>query len=205
MPLLSPPTSSQLVPRPNSRIADKYVQKSVCVTSACIAWLWSSVPTPGLVAKEVGITISEAMVIQFPELNERIVRVDRRLHRNHGDVGCQQVETTADDAERYSFCFYSLVGMVKMHPPKGSRSRSNFDETVNPKAHHRNTSGGQPRSDRHERFESVPNNCEGLKPLAPFGPAPVFIRCSAQKWTRLLFWSLRELRLVGACTRLDSP
>src|SRR5437899_748837 len=100
---------------------------------------------------------------------------------------------------------YSLVGMVKMHPPKGSRSRSNFDETVNPKAHHRNTSGGQPRSDRHERFESVPNNCEGLKPLAHLDQRRPLFNALRRSGPGYCFGADVELMLVGACIRLDSP
>src|SRR5437588_12531879 len=64
--------SNEFVARPNSRIADKYVQNSVCVSSACMAPLLSSFPTCGLDRYRRAFTISEMMASTIPRI-ERVV------------------------------------------------------------------------------------------------------------------------------------
>jgi len=91
----------------------------------------------------------------------------QRLYSIHRDVDCKRDETAADDPKRYSFCSFSPLGVVKMHAPKDDRTRRDFDEAVKPEADQRNTSGHQSRNYRNERFQTVPNNREVLKALAP--------------------------------------
>src|SRR4051795_656373 len=59
---------SQFVARPNSRIADKYVQNCVCMASACMALLLSSLPTRRLDRERRGITISETIASMIPAI-----------------------------------------------------------------------------------------------------------------------------------------
>ena len=154
--------------KPPNRIADRYVQKSACLESACMAPL----PIPAAIRRfafaSTGMTTTSGGDDDSWDASFRRFVVDQRGAGFVGNVNGQRQEAPPNNSQGGPLDPFTPGRiLIVMKPPEQRHPGRNFNYAVEAEAHERNRTGDETGDDGDERFEAVPYHGEIFEPLAP--------------------------------------